>query len=78
MENTPIPLKILAVARGVRSVFASQIPTDPCQRDVISAYDLAKLVEEQTKAPFEVCSRAVAEIIPEVFADFWETVGVAA
>jgi hypothetical protein len=78
METTPIPPQILAVARTMRSVFASRIPTDPCQRDVISAYGFAKLVEEQTKAPFEMCSRAVAEIIPEVFADFWETVGVAA
>jgi hypothetical protein len=76
-EAAKIPEKCLVYARKFRQVFASRLPKDCVDRDAMTAYEFAKLVQEQTGETFAACALAVAEVIPEVFANYWEAHAIA-
>ncbi len=79
MEHTKGKITPIEAARGIRRIFASQIPTtwdELRERHVyhsdLTAYQAAKMIEEQSRCNFETAAEAVSEIIPELFANYWE------
>lgn len=73
-------------ARVVRAMFAGQIATtwdqyaDQAAKrgSWLNSYTAAKIVQEQCGCDFRAASGALGEVIPELFAEYWEALPVAA
>lgn len=69
------------VAKALRALFDTRIPKTWAQYfegSAMSAYEMVKLIQEQTGLSFVGAGEICQEVMPELFADYWEEKAISA